>query len=235
VGVPYAKRIPPNSNLSRWPVLERNGLVLIWHHARGTAPQWEIPELEEHRHEDWTDYCRLRWKIRTHNQELAEHAVDRAHFRFVHGTLDVPESRVELDGPVLRVRQRAMMPSSRGPVEGLVESQSHGFGFVVTRFAGTVETLLIASVLPIDEHDVEVRFSFTLKKPGDAALTRSVHRALVAEIEKKMNENKPIWENKRYLARPLLCDGDGPIAQFRRWSEQFYSWPADHAPSVAAR
>jgi phenylpropionate dioxygenase-like ring-hydroxylating dioxygenase large terminal subunit len=28
--------------------------------------------------------------------------------------------------------------------------------------------------------------------------------------------------SKRYLARPLLCDGDGAIAGFRRWATQFY-------------
>ena len=32
----------------------------------------------------------------------------------------------------------------------------------------------------------------------------------------------PIWENKRYRATPLLCDGDGPIGEFRRWCLQFY-------------
>lgn len=26
--------------------------------------------------------------------------------------------------------------------------------------------------------------------------------------------------------RPLLCDGDGPIAMFRGWCKQFYSYPA---------
>jgi hypothetical protein len=40
---------------------------------------------------------------------------------------------------------------------------------------------------------------------------------------KQLNEDIPIWENKRYLERPLLCDGDGPIAEFRRWCLQFYS------------
>ena len=32
----------------------------------------------------------------------------------------------------------------------------------------------------------------------------------------------PIWENKVYRERPLLCDGDGPIQAFRRWAAQFY-------------
>ena len=38
VDVPYAKCIPANSGLTRWPVVERNGLVMVWHHALGALP-----------------------------------------------------------------------------------------------------------------------------------------------------------------------------------------------------
>src|SRR5262245_54189057 len=45
--VPYAKKIPPKARVGAWPVIERNGLVLVWHHAGGAAPQWDIPVLQE--------------------------------------------------------------------------------------------------------------------------------------------------------------------------------------------
>jgi hypothetical protein len=32
----------------------------------------------------------------------------------------------------------------------------------------------------------------------------------------------PMWENKVYWDRPVLCDGDGPIATVRTWAQQFY-------------
>ena len=31
-----------------------------------------------------------------------------------------------------------------------------------------------------------------------------------------------VWNNKRFRPNPLLCDGDGPILQFRKWFKQFY-------------
>jgi hypothetical protein len=31
-----------------------------------------------------------------------------------------------------------------------------------------------------------------------------------------------IWENKRYVPRPMLARGDGPIPLYRRWAAQFY-------------
>jgi 3-ketosteroid 9alpha-monooxygenase subunit A len=41
-----------------------------------------------------------------------------------------------------------------------------------------------------------------------------------------------IWENKIYLDRPILCDGDGPIGEFRRWYSQFYT-PRNKAADAA--
>ncbi len=232
VEVPYAKRIPPKAQGRSWPVVERNGLVMLWHHAEGKPPEWELPELPEVGHPDWTDYRRLRWKIRTHNQEMAENAVDRAHFHYVHGTLDVPESRAEVEGAVLRVISKSKMATPRGPIEGQIASTNYGFGFGFTRFTGIVETLLVNSVIPIDEEYVDVRFSFTVKKIGNADVTRGVGKALIADIEKQMGEDTPIWENKVFMPRPALCDGDGPIAVFRRWCQQFYTWPAG-SPAAA--
>ena len=37
-----------------------------------------------------------------------------------------------------------------------------------------------------------------------------------------LEQDFPIWENKLYRERPLLCDADGPIHKFRRWAAQFY-------------
>jgi len=232
VEVPYAKRIPPKSSTPCWPVIERNGLVLVWHHAEGKPPQWEIPTLPEYQNENWTDYTRLRWKIRSHNQEMAENAVDRAHFHYVHGTLEVPESKVEIEGPYLRMVQRSKLGTPRGPIEGQIASTNYGMGFGHTRFTGIVETLLIGCVAPIDDEYLDVRFSFTVKKLGNADVMRGVGKALIADIEKQMGEDMPIWENKRYLAKPLLCDADGPVPAFRRWCSQFYTWPEGSAPAA---
>ncbi len=230
VEVPYASRIPQSARLGCWPVIERNGMLMVWHHAEGKPPEFDIPELAEYGHPDWTDSRRLRWKLRTHNQEMAENAVDRAHFRYVHGTLDVPESEVQADGPVLRMVSKAMMATPKGDVPGQIASESRGFGFGVVRFSGIVDTLLVTSVTPIEGEHVDVRFSFSVKKIGNADITRGVGRALIADIEKQMNEDRPIWENKVYQPRPVLCDGDGPIGVFRRWCQQFYTF----APSAQA-
>ena len=52
------------------------------------------------------------------------------------------------------------------------------------------------------------------------ALARAidVHASLVHDAQ----QDFLIWENKRYLARPALARGDGPIGKFRLWARQFY-------------
>jgi 3-ketosteroid 9alpha-monooxygenase subunit A len=230
--VPYAKKIPPKAKMRAWPVREVNGLILVWHHLEGQPPAWDVPVLPEVGNEEWTAYERRRWKIKTRNQEMAENAVDSAHFHFLHGTMNQPESRAEAAGPILHVYSTTGMSTPRGGVEGSVESTSYGFGYSTVRFKGIVETLLVSSMVPIDDETIDVRFSFALKKLLDKDVTKSVGRAFIGEVSRQLEQDIPIWEHKVYWDHPVLCDGDGPIGLFRKWSRQFYSTTPSAAASV---
>jgi phenylpropionate dioxygenase-like ring-hydroxylating dioxygenase large terminal subunit len=225
VEVPYAKKIPPKAQLRPWPVREVNGLILAWFHAEGQPASWEVPELPEIGSDEWTPYEKRRWQIKTRNQEMAENAVDSAHFHFVHGTANMPESRAEAQGHILHVLSTTGMATPRGGVDGTVESTSYGFGFSTVRFRGIVDTLLVSSMTPIDDETIDVRFSFSVKKLPDKDVTQGVGKAFIREVTRQLEQDIPIWEHKVYLDRPALCDGDGPIGVFRRWCRQFYSTP----------
>ena len=222
VDVPYANKIPPLAKLDAWAVCEVNGLIMVWHHMEGRPPAFDLPVLPEYGHPGWTPYVRKRWKIRTHNQEMAENAVDSAHFKYVHGTPEQPMTRAEIDGHILRARSPLNYVTPQGTVEGGIASDSYGFGFGTTRFTGIVETLLVSSVTPIDGEYVDTRFSFMVKKMGNDDATAGVSRAFIKEIERQLGQDIPIWENKVMKMRPVLCDGDGPVGIFRRWAKQFY-------------
>jgi hypothetical protein len=49
--------------------------------------------------------------------------------------------------------------------------------------------------------------------------------AIIDGIANGVLDDMPIWDNKSYVADPILCDGDGPINKFRKWVSQFYSEP----------
>jgi phenylpropionate dioxygenase-like ring-hydroxylating dioxygenase large terminal subunit len=234
VEVPYAPRVPPRAKIRPWHVRDVNGLIMVWHHLKGEAPQWDVDAIPEHGAPDWTPYELRRWKIRTHNQEMAENAVDSAHFHYVHGTLEMPTSKASVDRHILRVVSDTMMKTPMGKVKGQVESNSHGFGYSLTRFTGIVETLLVAGITPIDDEYVDVRFSFTVKKLPSGDATSTVGAAFIREIERQLGQDIPIWENKIYVSPPLVVETDGPIGVFRRWSRQFYSDGTEGSATVAA-
>ena len=45
----------------------------------------------------------------------------------------------------------------------------------------------------------------------------------VHEVCRQLDQDKVIWDHQRYLPRPVICDGDGPILRFRQYYNQFYA------------
>ncbi len=224
--VPYAEHIPRKAKLPTWQVKEVANMVMCWHHANDEPPNFDIPDdIPEWGNDEWTEVVQREWTIKTRNQEMAENAVDTAHFHYLHGTTNMPKSEASADGHILRVFSDAGMETPRGTVDGSIESLNYGFGLAVVRFTGIVDTLNVATQTPIDDDHVQLRFHFTVKKTGGAEMARGVGKAFVAEVSRQVEQDIPIWENKIQYERPLLCDGDGPIALFRKWCTQFYSYP----------
>jgi 3-ketosteroid 9alpha-monooxygenase subunit A len=225
VEVPYAKKIPPRATISPWQIRETNGMILAWFHAEGAPPSYEVPSFPESTSEDWTPYVRKSWKVKSHNQDMAENSVDSAHFLYLHGTQAMPETNAEIEGHILHTTSTTLMKTPQGKVPGSIEVFCHGFGVTTTRFRGLVETLLVASTTTIDEEYVELRFNFTIRKMVNEGVTSTVGAAFQREVCRQLEQDIPIWENKIFIHPPVLVDGDGPIGLFRRWCKQFYSEP----------
>lgn len=228
VEIPYAKKIPAKSTVRKWHVTELNTAIWVWYHAEGIDPPWQLEPIPETDHEDWAYFRRGRWQIKSRNQEMAENSVDAAHFRYVHRTQNVPALSGGPDDNephIMRLFGENKMTSKRGGVDGTLTITEWGFGASTTRFTGFVETLLLAGVTAIDEETVDVRFTFMLRKAAEKDVTKGIGDLFVAEVCRQLEEDIPIWENKKFLPRPALCDGDGPIGLIRRWGKQFYTEP----------
>jgi nitrite reductase/ring-hydroxylating ferredoxin subunit len=221
--IPYAKKIPSKARIRAWPVLERNGIVFVHYHAQDAAPVYEIPELPEVGAPDWSPLEVRHWTVKSRWLDMNENAVDNVHFRYVHGTAAIPESKAEVDGCVLRVTNRVRFPTPRGPVEGALVTTDHGPAFQTVRLTGIAETLMVNTATPIDEETTDVSFAYTVKREAGADSQQGVGAALIRDLEKQMGQDIPIWENKAYWRRPVLCDGDGELGTYRRWMRQFFS------------
>lgn len=223
--VPYAKRIPAKAQVGTWHTVERNGLLFVWHDIDGQPPAWEIPEIPEWtgRGELWAPYQKRKWRVRSHNQEMGENAVDQAHFQYLHGMSIMPiPHTVELEYPMLRMVTDTKMDTPKGEVDGVLDVTNWGFGFSTSRFTGMIPITVVASTTPVDDEYVDLRFAFAVGLGMGEKVAQGVGKAFSAEIARQVEQDMPIWEHKVYLDRPLLCDGDGPIAKYRRWTDHFY-------------
>lgn len=226
VEIPYAKMIPPSVKkpcIKAWPTTEVNNAIWVWYHPDNAAPQWEVEIYPEIGHEEWTNIEKREWTINTHSQEMAENAADVAHFKYVHGTASFPsDSEVTYDGVRRYGFVDAKMDTGKGTIDGKIENGNMGPGQSWTRFDVVVETFMMSSITPIEQDQVHVRFAFTNRKKDVEGPLKNVPKAFIKEIEKQLEEDKPVWERKRHLDKYTLCDGDGPIAQIREYFNNFY-------------
>ena len=58
---------------------------------------------------------------------------------------------------------------------------------------------------------------------GDAAINETVGAEIAKELDRQVQADMVIFEHKRHVAEPVLCDGDVPIPVFRRYAQQFYA------------
>ncbi len=224
VEVPYASKIPPKAKgrpcIRAWPVRELNGVISAWHHPKGADPLWEVLKYEEANSDEWGEQTRFEWTVNTPMQEMSENAADPAHFLYVHRVHDMPQWDIKYDGHLSQGVQNVNFRTPRGSVAGSISSVANGPGQGTTRFSGLCETFLMGLTTPIDHCTSHVRFIFIQAKADEGS---NIAKGLLRDIVKQFEEDKPIWEHKRYRPLPILCDGDGPIASFRKWYSQFYS------------
>ncbi len=224
--IPYSQRTNRKARVRTYPVVERNGFVLAWYHPFEEDPKWEIPVIDEIGDPAWSDFYASSYVIRTIPQEMSENGADPAHFRFVHGTDTVADvEEYNTDGPCSSMLSKQTYVTPRGVTEGRIDVYNYGPGFSKVWFSGIVDAINIATTTPIDENSTQVRFNFIVRKFDDEKVTSTVADAFVKEINKQIQEDRPIWEHKRFLPSPALADTDGPILKFRKWYSQFYAEP----------
>jgi nitrite reductase/ring-hydroxylating ferredoxin subunit len=209
--IPYGSgRIPTKAAVSAYPVVERNAMIWAWHHSEGGQPFYEVPEVAELSDPAWSPPYSADFVIRTICQEMAENNHDPAHFRFVHGTDTIPEEEVHIDGSYKRVVG----------MKGSFVRESFGLGLGVLRMRDAVT--FFSSTTPIDEDHVHVRWTFTTPVERGPDGPKRMAESFLAGL----SQDIPIWENKRYVERPVLLKNERTILDHREWCKQFYSVPA---------
>lgn len=243
--IPYAKRIPPKARIKTWPTCEVNKFLFIWNDPEGRAPLEEqaIPEMPQVNDEGWADWSVVKWKIDINCRELVDNVADMAHFIPVHNSTDVVYFTNIFEGH--KATQIMVGENERlGGKGNYLTTIATYFGpaYQITHMFGEmngmpVESILMNSHTPVDENSFELRFGVLVKKfPGmtDEQCEEMV-KGYVDLTNVAFGQDVEIWHNKVRVDNPLLCDGDGPIIQNRRWYDQFYKDVANIDPKSQER
>ena len=166
-------------------------------------------------------------------QEMAENAVDSAHFRYVHNTAEVPEiEKYESVGHTAPSWSRARS-SPRPAAWSTAASTSIADGPGVEHRPLQRHHRHAAGDAPRPRSTPtppQTRFNFYVRSLGDEKTNSIVGEAFAAEVDKQFEEDMPIWEHKAHLVRPALADNDGPFMKFRKWYAQFYVGAGERRP-----
>jgi hypothetical protein len=182
-----------------------------------------VPELSD---PAWSEPRRLELEVPVHMQDMHENNLDPVHFQFVHGMPEVPPSEIAYGdgGRTMRVQHTAERDTPFGKFQTTLVRESWGLGLASVRTEGIpgAGLLMFSSTAPIDARNTRSRWLFTVtRNMADLA-----GEEFIQSLSSGVMQDMRIWRNKIHRARPVLCEADAHLGEFRKWARQFYSRPA---------
>ena len=207
--IPYGDtvHIPSQARVRSYPTLERNQMIWAWHSGVEAPPFYDVPEVAEFYDADWLPYAIKEFDVATCCQEMAENNVDFAHFMYVHGTPNIPDDEFEIKGTYKRTVG----------ANGMFVREGYGLGLGVLHLGD--QLVFISSTTPIDEENVKVRWIFSAPRSAGDDAAKNAAEGFSAGV----SQDLPIWENKRYVERPIITKSEKKLLEQREWALQFYS------------
>jgi hypothetical protein len=229
----YETKPPPTCRGRAYAVRETHGAIFAWCDSQGREPWFDLPEGD---YRGWTElrtHCFA--SLRSHPQETTENSVDIGHFAVVHKYEDVSIIEpLRFDGAHLTVgyhfERGPMFPGGpRMAADFRVDVHGLGFSYVeVSVPAYGMRTRNLVLPAPVDGECIDLRIGMRLQGQGLLSwlpawlVNRVLGPSAIATYVNDVSQDYDIWANKKYVARPPLAEGDGPVAKYRRWAGQFY-------------
>ena len=227
--IPYTNLVPPKlkrSCLTTWPVEEVDGVIFVWYHPRKDAPKWEVARLPKCPDGDWILAETHDWIINIHCQEITENGQDHAHFGAVHGVPFAPAGEFRIEGWVRRNTVVAEMKTPKGLMTGKIDVTATGPGQSITEYTDVTHVVQSQQVTPIDSETTHLRWQM-YHVPGLSEGRMRVTQARMRDLVKQVHQDIPIWNRKRFVEKPQLVKGDGPMLAYREQYARFYDLGTD--------
>jgi len=219
--IPYASKIPKKAKVACWEVLEKSGVIFVWHDPDGAAPDWDVPEVEGYGDTAWTDWFpNVLEGVRTQPKEIVENVADKAHFSPVHRTHVTTFENIYDRHMATQHTVGWAEPPKGGRDDFDIRATYYGPAFQISDMRGVLHSRLFLAHTPIDENHLDLRFAVMLKQSGPR--TAEFAEMYVENLRLGFHEDIAIWEHKVFRELPRLVNGDGPIGKLRNWYKQFF-------------
>jgi phenylpropionate dioxygenase-like ring-hydroxylating dioxygenase large terminal subunit len=243
--VPY-QDAPTGAKLRTRHVIERHGLIFMWHDPAGGDPRagWELPDLfadfdlpgcEVDHHPCYPHAVVDKPGEPIHPQLIQENAADCMHFRFTHGAPEDPEL-LSFETPGTRWMSRMGFKSPKTKqVAMTLHTLNMGPGLSFAAFDGRAPYRLILTATPVDDAVSDLRVSYFLARdPASPEILTEAQRSFAHHTIELFEEDARIWRHQVFVQRPVFARQDiAGYTALRKWSEQFYEAPEGKTPMWA--
>jgi len=245
VEVPYdqTSKIPGKARVETFTCLERNHLVMVWHHAEHEEPSWKPPLISEIESGQWTYRGRNENLVNCHIQDICENGGDMAHFTAVHeaSIFSGSEPSQALEEATVGIASHEWKGSwKKGEEDHLAEvhlkhvkklfginvlsmdvmAQQIGPSLVNLTFDTVLgRGVMLQYVLPVEPNVQKLVHVFYTQPSFIAPYAKLVQWAEAVLVERDIR----VWNSKRYENSPLWMAEDKLLVKHRRWYRQFYS------------
>lgn len=230
--IPYSRDfIPKSAQLQTWPVVERAGIIWMWHDEQGGAPAFPLPDFAL-----WDDPAWVRWaidimgEVDIHPIEIVDNMADLAHMVPVHGSVDCVYFDNEFDDVVATQRLTAghrVLASTDAAIS--YETWYTGPALLQSRLDGELPAHMLIAHTPIEDGRVRMWHALMVKSadPSTPDGGVGVARAYQQASRDTLAQDLELWSAKRPIFHPLAIPADGPVGRVRQWYGQFYQTAED--------
>jgi len=236
--IPYSPDfIPKAARLRHYPVVERAGILWMWHDEEGGEPTHELASFGGHYGEPgWVE-----WRIDymgdlpVHGAEILDNMADYAHFVPIHGATDWQYFANEFKDHVIHQYYSAGHRTlTANPEDMLVlDTWYEGPGFLQSEMAGTFDSFIMIANTPIENGTTRAWHALMVKVHNGSREITEADRAAALEYQEGSRlafaQDVEIWANKRPCINPMAIPKDGPFGKVRQWYAQFHKPRAEAA------
>lgn len=243
--VPYQEK-PTGAKLRTRHIIERHGIIFMWHDPANGAPRgegWDLPDLftgvpqalakEEDFYPCYPHAVVDKPGEPVHPQMVVENAPDTAHFHFAHGTPVSPDLlwfdttdgawRSEMGFKSPKTKEVALSLYTLAPCISLSFSVFDG---------KSVKYRLILTATPVDEETSHFRVNYFFPRdPSSPDVMPESLRAFARETVELYEQDARMWRHQIFVQRPVFAKQDiAGYTAMRKWSERFYEAPEGPTP-----